>query len=80
MHEGRVCMSADTVPVLGKVAESARLLNDTIARGAQRLGGDELPIDFFCECGDPDCRRVTQLTVWEYQSHRAAPLIAHSAA
>ena len=56
-------MSTEAVPVLGQVAESARFLNDTIAKGIQRLGGVEVPVDFFCECGDPDCRRVTRLTV-----------------
>lgn len=46
-------MSTEAVPVLGQVAESARFLNDTIAKGIQRLGGVEVPVDFFCECGDP---------------------------
>ena len=70
-------MSAEAVSALGQVAESARLLNDTIARGTERLGGDDLPVDFFCECGDPDCRRVTRLTVGQYHKRRAEPLIAH---
>lgn len=72
-------MSAEAIPALGQVAESARLLNDTIAKGSERLGGDALPVDFFCECGDPDCRRVTRLTVGQYQRRRAAPVIAHDA-
>jgi hypothetical protein len=80
MHQGRDSMSTEAVPVLGQVAESARFLNDTIAKGAARLGGDRIPLDFFCECGDPDCRRVTKLTVGQYHNRRAEPLLAHSAA
>jgi hypothetical protein len=71
-------MSAEAISVLGQVAESARFLNDTIAKGTQRLGGVKVPVDFFCECGDPECRRMTRLTVRQYQNRRAAPLIAHS--
>lgn len=48
-------MSTEAISVVSEVAENARLLNDTIAQGARRLGGEGIPVDFFCECGDPDC-------------------------
>ena len=73
-------MSAEAVPVSGRIADSARFLNDTIAKGAERLGAERIPVDFFCECGDPDCRRVTKLTIGQYHNRRVAPVIAHSAA
>lgn len=55
-------MSTEAVSDLGQVAESARFLNDTIARGTHRLGGAEAPVDFYCECGNPNCRRVKRFT------------------
>jgi len=72
-------MSTETISALGQVADNARFLNETIAQGARRLGGEEIPVDFFCECGNPDCRRMTKLTVRQYHNRRAARLIAHSA-
>ena len=71
-------MSAEAISVLGQVAESARFLNDTIARGTVGLGGAGIPADFFCECGDPGCRRVTRLTVGQYHKRRAEPVITHA--
>jgi hypothetical protein len=79
MHKGSDVMSTEAISVVSEVAENARLLNDTIAQGARRLGGEGIPVDFFCECGDPDCRRVTTLTVGQYHNRRASRVIAHSA-
>lgn len=70
-------MSTETIPVSSLVANNARFLNDTIARGTLRLGGEEIPVDFYCECGDPGCRQVTRLTIGQYDKRRSTALIAH---
>jgi hypothetical protein len=70
-------VSAEAVSVSSQIADSARFLNETIAKGAERLGGDRVPVDFFCECGDPDCRRTTKLTIGQFHNRRGAPVIAH---
>ena len=54
--------------------------NDAIFRSANeelRRSADELDIEgmlpFLCECGEPTCTTVTQLTRGEYEAVRAGP-------
>lgn len=53
-----------------------RLANDTIAKGADRLSGDETLIEFFCECADLACRGLVRLTVEEFRLCRSGAVIA----
>jgi hypothetical protein len=34
---------------------------------------DASPVDFVCECGDPDCTEPVSLTVEEYERVRSVP-------
>lgn len=61
----------------GSVALSARVLNDSIAKGAKALGSPQVPFDFFCECGDPACRDVHRLTAAQYRIRRSEALVDH---
>lgn len=60
----------------GEVADM-RLINDAIARAAETLRSDDVPFEFYCECGDPGCHRVTQLTLEEYRIRPPRILVAH---
>lgn len=58
-------------------AADMRLVNDAIAVGAETLRSDDVPFDFYCECGDPRCTQVTQLTLKQYRIRPAQILGAH---
>ena len=32
-------------------------------------------LEFFCECGDPTCRRTVVLTLEEYEQQRPDPVV-----
>jgi hypothetical protein len=74
-------MNAAAVAAFGQGAVSltARELNDSIARGAESMGSPEVPFDYFCECGDPACRDVLQLTIKQFGHRRPSALIDHPA-
>lgn len=61
----------------GHVAETRRLMNDSIAKGAERFGDSAMHFDFFCECGDLSCHKTIRLTVADYRHRRNAPLTSH---
>ena len=35
----------------------------------------QTPLEFFCECGDPTCRRTIVLTLDEYNERRPDPIL-----
>ena len=49
-----------------------RNANDEICRSADRLGISAL-IPFICECDDPECRELVQLSLEEYGDVRRDP-------
>lgn len=50
-----------------------REVNDRVREvSAARVGAAE-PIGFLCECGDPDCLGVVDLTIAEYEAIRSVP-------
>ncbi len=60
------------------VVYARRLMNDSIARSADRLGDETRCFEFACECGDPGCHQVIALTVAEYlRRSRHGPLTSH---
>lgn len=69
-------MSTSEVPAFGfgHVVASRRLINDSIARGAQRIN-DEAPFEFLCECRDQACRRVEQLTAAQFRARRPGAIV-----
>lgn len=71
-------MSTSEVPAFGfsQVVATRRLINDSIANGAQRLNR-ESPFEFLCECGDQACRRVVELSAVQFYSCRPGAIIAH---
>lgn len=55
-----------------------RLLNDSIAKSAERLdGSDGSSFGFLCECGDVGCKHLVHLTIEQYRD-RSGPLLAHA--
>jgi hypothetical protein len=74
-------MEIKEAPANGRdeVAAMRRLMNDFIAKGAASLDREETALlEFFCECGDSDCKRVVELTVAQYRCARFWPLVAHA--
>ena len=63
----------------GAVALNAWDLNDSIAQGAENMGSPDVPLDYFCECGDPACRDVLRLTIKQFGHRRPSALIDHPA-
>jgi hypothetical protein len=43
------------------------------------MGSPEVPLDYFCECGDPTCRDVLRLTIKQFGHRRPSALIDHPA-
>lgn len=39
------------------------------------MGDVQTPLEFFCECGDPTCRRTIVLTLDEYNERRPDPIL-----
>ena len=60
----------------GEVADM-RLINDAIARAAETLHHNDVPFEFYCECGAPGCDQVAQLTLEEYRTRPPRILVAH---
>jgi hypothetical protein len=58
-----------------------RLLNDSIAKVAERFDdeGEEIFFDFHCECEDSSCTRLVELTLVQYRCARFWPVVAHRA-
>jgi hypothetical protein len=50
-----------------------RAVNERIEELSVANGGGESPIEFVCECGDPDCTEPILLTLSEYEWLRADP-------
>ena len=49
-----------------------REANERIRESAEEYEiGDDVP--FFCECADPECREIAQLSLAEYEAVRSAP-------
>lgn len=74
-------MNAAAVAAFGQgaVALNAWELNNSIAQGAESIGMPEVPLDYFCECGDPACREVLRLTIKQFGHRRPSTLIDHPA-
>ena len=74
-------MNAAAVAAFGQGAVSlnARELNDSIAEGVERMGSPEMPLDYFCECGNPACGDVLRLTIRQFGHRRPSALIDHPA-
>ena len=60
----------------GEVA-NMRLINDAIARAAETLRHNDVPFQFYCECGTPGCHQVAQLTLDQYRARPPRILVAH---
>ncbi len=54
--------------------------NDEVARAAARLEVFDSPVPFFCECPDRDCFQRVEMSLAEYEEHRAdeGTLVAHT--
>ena len=54
--------------------------NDEIARAAARLEVFDSRVPFFCECPDPNCFQRVEMSLAEYEEHRAdeGTLVAHT--
>jgi hypothetical protein len=50
-----------------------RKANESIAGAARQLVPDDR-VPFICECADPDCREIVQLTLAEYEGVRSHPV------
>ena len=51
-----------------------RLMNDSIASSAERLGEDRL-FEFFCECAELGCKKVARLTVEQFRLCRSGAVL-----
>lgn len=65
-----------------EVANTRRVMNDSIANGAERLDhdGNGVDFEFFCECGNLRCDEKMRLTVAQYRCARFWPVVAHTSA
>jgi hypothetical protein len=50
----------------------ARRVNESIERGVWP-GEREAPIRFRCECADPECNQMVEMTIDEYEHVRSDP-------
>ena len=50
-----------------------REVNERIGDVADRLGTDDQPYEYLCECADPECAERISLTSAEYEHVRADP-------
>jgi hypothetical protein len=55
-----------------------RSVNDAAAELAARFdAGDGIPFEFLCECGDPRCSRMVEMTVDDYRLHEPGSVVGH---
>ncbi|HXH88929.1 MAG TPA: hypothetical protein VNI55_10030 [Gaiellaceae bacterium] len=63
-------------PMKVRIAENEsmfRSANERIAVEAEALGFVSDPVSFVCECPDPSCTEIVELTLSEYEDVRTGP-------
>ena len=58
---------------IGKNESLFRATNETIELEAESMGMGADPVPFVCECPDPSCTEIVQLTLAEYEQVRTGP-------
>jgi hypothetical protein len=80
---GKAAYAESRVPVVPEqgVTFVRRVVNETTYEQAIREGlDDDTPLEFLCECGDPDCIRQVSMLLSEFnRSTPAGAIAAHDA-
>ena len=58
---------------IGKNESLFRAANETIELEAEAIGVGADPVPFVCECPDPSCTEIVELTLVEYEEVRTGP-------
>ncbi|MEO6349675.1 MAG: hypothetical protein ABIP53_03400 [Candidatus Limnocylindrales bacterium] len=69
-------MNVDPEPMkvrIGKNESLFRATNETIELEAESIGVGATPVPFVCECPDPSCTEIVELTLVEYEKVRTGP-------
>ena len=69
-------MNVDHEPMKVRIAENEsmfRAANETIELEAESIRVGAEPIPFVCECPDPSCTEIVELTLVEYEEMRTGP-------
>lgn len=69
-------MDVDHEPMkvrIGKNESLFRAANEAIELEAESIGVGADPVPFVCECPDPSCTEIVELTLAEYEEVRTGP-------
>lgn len=69
-------MDVDHEPMKVRIAKNEalfRAVNETIELKAESIGVGADPVPFVCECPDPSCTEIVELTLVEYEEVRTGP-------
>jgi len=69
-------MDVDHEPMKVRIAKNEsmfRATNEAIELEAESMGVGANPVPFVCECPDPSCIEIVELTLVEYEEIRTGP-------
>ena len=69
-------MDVDHEPMKVRIAKNQSLFraaNETIELAAESMGVGAVPVPFVCECADPSCTEIVELTLVDYEEIRTGP-------
>lgn len=69
-------MDVEHEPMKVRIAENEsmfRAANESIELAAESTGVGTDPVPFVCECPDPSCTEIVELTLVEYEEVRTGP-------